>query len=191
MSMVKANLEMGLNMGLILPIVLTGISVYCFWVFFVPRQLRGLQVAFITGEKKYEVHSVTKTTDDVRSILRSKTMRVGVFSYLLALSGCLLLLFEYLQARSNSTYSYNAVNIALALISIIMPATLSSGTSLGAQIIKPMGTTRATLQSNTIMRTLSHIALFLAWVILSFVVYYVFDSLGYGQTTSFTIAVFD
>ena len=108
--MVKANLEMGLNMGLILPIVLTGISVYCFWVFFVPRQLRGLQVAFITGEKKYEVHSVTKTTDDVRSILRSKTMRVGVFSYLLALSGCLLLCL--------STYKHDRIPPIHTMLSI-------------------------------------------------------------------------
>ena len=181
---------MGLDAGLLLPLVLSGLAVYIFWVAFVPRQLRGLQVAFPTGAKKYEVHSVTKTTDDVRKLLRSKTMRLGIFSYLLALTGCLIFLFEFLQARMNGSMSYNALNIALALVAIMLPASLSSGTSLGSQVIRPIGTTRATLQSNTLLRTFSHIALFLAWILLSFTVYVVMKSLGYTATISFTISVF-
>ncbi|MDA1168076.1 MAG: hypothetical protein O2866_04250, partial [archaeon] len=188
--MTSASLSMDINASMLVPLLLSGIGVYIFWTFFVPRQLKGLQVAFITGDKKYEVHSVTKTKEDVKKLLHSKTMRMGIFSYLLALTGCLIFLFEFFQAKYNGTMSYNALNIALALVAIILPASLSSGTSLGAQVIRPIGTTRATLQSNTLLRTFSHIALFLAWVLLSFTVYFVLTAIGYSSTFSLTISAF-
>jgi hypothetical protein len=188
--MTSASLSMGLNGSMLLPLLLSALCVYVFWTLFVPRQLKGLQVAFITGDKKYEVHSVTKTKEDVKKLLYSKTMRIGIISYLLALTGCLIFLFEFFQAKYNGTMSYNAVNIALALVAIILPASLSSGTSLGAQVIRPIGTTRATLQSNTLLRTFSHIALFLAWVLLSFTVFFVMSAIGYSSTFSLTISAF-
>ncbi|MEK9731156.1 MAG: hypothetical protein VW230_05305 [Candidatus Poseidoniales archaeon] len=188
--MTSASLSMDINGSMLVPLLLSGISVYIFWTFFVPRQLKGLQVAFITGDKKYEVHSVTKTKEDVKKLLHSKTMRMGIFSYLLALTGCLIFLFEFFQAKYNGTMSYNALNIAIALVAIILPASLSSGTSLGAQVIRPIGTTRATLQSNTLLRTFSHIALFLAWVLLSFTVFFIMTAIGYSSTFSLTISAF-
>ena len=43
----------------IIPFLLAAATAYLFWNSVVPRQLRGLQVAFQTGEKRYEVHNVT------------------------------------------------------------------------------------------------------------------------------------
>ena len=48
-----------------------------FWRNVVPRQLKGLQVAFQTGPKTYEVHGWTSTVDEVRELLSRRGTRVG------------------------------------------------------------------------------------------------------------------
>ena len=135
----------------ILPLILAGIIALLFWRTVVPRQLRGLQVAFETGPKRYEVHTVTESFTEARDLLRSRGMRFGVATYLFALTGALLLFFEYIIYAQGWSDGFHAPNIALALILIILPAVISSGSSLGAQIIKPIGPvsyTHLTLPTN-------------------------------------------
>ena len=115
-------------------------------------------MAFPTGPRTYEVHKVTATVDDVRKLL-ARLVRLGVVSYLMALSGSLVLLFEFLNVRAGGSEGYHAPSVVLALVLIVIPAVVSSGTSLGAQIIRPHGGSRASLQSNSTLRNASYFAL--------------------------------
>ena len=149
------------------PLLLAFLTTAFFWRNVVPRQLRGLQVAFPTGPRTYEVHQVTSTTEDVRKLLARPGTRLGVVSYLMALSGSLVLLFEFLNVRTGGAEGYHAPSIGFALLLIVIPAVVSTGTSLGAQIIKPHGVSRASLQSNSTLRNASYFALTVAWLLLA------------------------
>ena len=149
------------------PLLFAFLTTAFFWRNVVPRQLRGLQVAFPTGPQTYEVHQVTSTTEDVRKLLARPGTRLGVVSYLMALSGSLVLLFEFLNVRTGGAEGYHAPSIGFALLLIVIPAVVSTGTSLGAQIIKPHGVSRASLQSNSTLRNASYFALTVAWLLLA------------------------
>ena len=125
----------GFSVVAIVPLILAAAIALLFWRTVVPRQLRGLQVAFETGPKRYEVHTITSTFGEARDLLQSRGMRFGVATYLFALTGALLLFFEYFITSQGWSDGYHAPNIALALILIVWPAIISSGSSLGAQII--------------------------------------------------------
>ena len=161
-----------------------------FWNRIVPRQLRGLQVAFETGEKRYEVHKVTTSFQDAKDLLTSKYMRFGVSSYLFALTGTLLLFFEYLMIRFDIYSGYHAQTLALALLMITWPAVVSSGASLGAQVIKPLGNTRATLQDSSIWRTYSYLLLAIIWFGLVAIVALALDINNVPKSRIFSIAAF-
>ena len=62
----------GFSWAAVVPFLLAAATAWLFWTRVVPRQLRGLQVAFQTGEKRYEVHQITRTTQDARELLSSK-----------------------------------------------------------------------------------------------------------------------
>ena len=147
----------------VVPLVLAAVIALLFWRTVVPRQLRGLQVAFETGPMRYEVHTVTESFGEARDLLRSRGMRFGVATYLFALTGALLLFFEYLIYAQGQSDGFHAPNISLALILIILPAIISSGSSLGAQIIKPIGHGKAKLQESSSARNTAYIALTIFW----------------------------
>ena len=161
-------------------------TAWFFWRNVVPRQLKGLQVAFPTGQKTYEVHKVTSSVDDVRRLLARRGTRLGVTSYLMALMGSLVLLFEFFNFRSGGSAGYHSPSIAFALILIVVPAVVSSGTSLGAQVIKPLGVSRATLQSNSNTRNASYVALTIAWLLLALAIGEVLDGMGTSKTTRYS-----
>ena len=149
----------------LIPFFFAATTAYLFWNSVVPRQLRGLQVAFQTGDKRYEVHNVTKSVDDARNLLQSKGMRFGVTTYLFALTGVLILVFEFLMTKYEFSNGYHAPSIIIALLFIAIPAIISSGSSLGAQVVKPLGDGKATLQNSDIWRNYSYVVLTIAWMI--------------------------
>ena len=61
------------------------------YLFLVPRSLRGLQVAFPTGERVYEVHLLTESVDDAKELLRDGANSLGTLLYLMAVCGVLTL----------------------------------------------------------------------------------------------------
>ena len=123
------------GLAAIIPLFFAAITAYLFWNSVVPRQLRGFQVAFQTGEKRYEVHNVTRSVEDARNLLQTKGMRFGVTSYLFALTGVLILVFEFLMTNYGFSEGFHAPSILIALLFISIPAVISSGSSLGAQVI--------------------------------------------------------
>ena len=174
----------------IFPLILAAITAYLFWSRVVPRQLRGLQVAFQTGEKRYEVHNVTRSVEDVKNLLKSKGMRFGVTSYLFALTGVLILIFEFLIIKYDLSEGYHAASVAIALIFIAVPAIISSGSSLGAQVIKPIGDGKATLRNSDVWRNYSYVILTTTWLIIVFILSLILDMLDVPAFRRFSICAF-
>ena len=174
----------------IFPLILAAITAYLFWSRVVPRQLRGLQVAFQTGEKRYEVHNVTRSVEDVKNLLKSKGMRFGVTSYLFALTGVLILIFEFLMIKYNLSEGYHAASVAIALMFIAVPAIISSGSSLGAQVIKPIGDGKATLRNSDVWRNYSYVILTTTWLIIVFIFSLILDMLDVPAFRRFSICAF-
>lgn len=185
--MASPEILQGFSIEMVVPLLLAGLTAWFFWRNVVPRQLKGLQVAFQTGPKTYEVHRVTSTVDEVRELLSRRGTRVGVISYLMALTGSLVLLFEFLNYRAGYADGYHAPSVAFALMLILVPAVVSSGTSLGAQVIRPLGVSRATLQNNTRARNIAYAALTVSWLLLCLAIGSVLQSRGFSTTNTYSL----
>lgn len=185
--MADMNIINGWSAAAIVPFILAAATAWLFWTRVVPRQLRGLQVAFETGEKRYEVHQVTTTTHDVRDLLSSKGMRFGVTTYIFALVGALLLFFEFIMIRLTFSDGYHTFTLTIALLFISIPAMISAGTSLGAQAIKPIGRDRATLQDSNSWRSYTFVILMILWVGVVSAVYFLLDASEISATRKFSL----
>ena len=174
----------------IIPFFFAAITAYLFWNSVVPRQLRGLQVAFQTGEKRYEVHNVTRSVEDARNLLQTKGMRFGVTSYLFALTGVLILVFEFLMTKYEISEGFHAPSIIIALLFISIPAIISSGSSLGAQVIKPVGAGKATLQNSNVWQNYSYVILTLSWMIFVGIIAVILTSINIPSFRIFSICAF-
>ena len=188
--MAAAPIISGLTPAALIPYIMAAATAWLFWTRVVPRQLRGLQVAFETGNKRYEVHQVTSTTQDARDLLTSRGMHSGVATYIFALVGTLLLFFEFVMIQFGLSEGYHAPSLSIALIFIALPAIISSGTSLGAQVIKPIGQDRASMQESSIWRSYTYVMLILLWMSLVFALYLLLDVANVTPSRRFSIAVF-
>ena len=99
------------------------------------------------------------------------------------------------QPRSASTELPKVVGlsssvVSIALIFIAFPALVASGTSLGAQVIKPIGQDRASLQESSIWRSYTFIMLTLLWVGLVVALYLLLDVADVPASRRFSIAAF-
>lgn len=178
------------SVGALVPLFFAILTALFFWNIIVPKQLRGLQVAFETGEKRYEVHKVTKSFQDAKDLLASKYMRFGVSSYLFALTGALLLFFEHMMIRFDFYSGYHAQTLALALLMITWPAVVSSGASLGAQVIKPLGHSRATLQDSSLWKTYSYLLLTVLWFVFVAITALILDINNFASSRIFSLTAF-
>lgn len=170
-------------------LILASFTAWIFWRFGVPRQLNGLQVAFSTGLKRYEVHYVTENVSEVRELLSSKGMQFGVRMYILAITGALILLFEFALNQLEISSGYNSISIALALILIAVPGIVSAGSSLGVQIIKPIGHSRASLQESSVWRSWLYAFVTIAWFGLSLVIYFTLDIFDIPLSSKVSITI--
>mgnify|MGYP006066217493 CR=1 FL=1 len=101
--------------------------------------MSGLQVAFPTGAKRYEVHTVTSSKEDAKELLKTPGMRNGLTVYVMALSGAILLGVEWLFYQIEMSKGIHMVSLAIALILIVVPAMISTGVSMSTQIITRKG----------------------------------------------------
>ena len=117
-------------------------------------------------------------------------MRFGVTSYLFALTGVLILIFEFLMIKYELSKGYHAASVAIALIFIAVPAIISSGSSLGAQVIKPIGDGKATLRNSDVWRNYSYVILTTTWLIIVFILSLILDMLDVPAFRRFSICAF-
>ncbi|DAC21958.1 MAG TPA: hypothetical protein D7H91_03325, partial [Candidatus Poseidoniales archaeon] len=79
-----------------LPLILALVVAYFVRRWFIPQQLKNLQVAFEIEEDLYEVHRITRTLRDSRRLLRAGRVGYGVLLYMMGLTGVLILIAELL-----------------------------------------------------------------------------------------------
>ena len=143
---------------------------YAYYLAFMIRSLTGLQVAFPTGPKRYEVHTVTANRTEAIELLKTKGMRNGIITYMMALAGAILLGLEFLLYQMNISKGLHLSSMAIALILIALPAIISSSSSLTAQVLKAPSTTRATLQDSSHFRNSAGFTITLFWFVAVFII---------------------
>ena len=119
---------------------------YLFQEYLIPRGLSGLQVAFPTGPKRYEVHTVTSSKEEAKKLLKAPGMRNGLKVYVMALAGAILLAVEWLFYQLGLSEGLHMFSISAALVLIVFPAMISTGVSMSTQLITKTGGNRATMQ---------------------------------------------
>lgn len=151
------------NSMAILAILFSGFTAYLFQEYLIPRGLSGLQVAFPTGPKRYEVHTVTSDKQEAKKLLKAPGMRNGLTVYVMALTGAILLGVEWLLYQTELTNGVNMVSLAAALVLIIVPAMISTGVSMSTQIITRTGGRRESLQEASTFRSGVGISITILW----------------------------
>ena len=147
----------------VLAVVLSAFISYLFQEYLIPRGLSGLQVAFPTGPKRYEVHTVTSSKEEAKELLKTPGMRNGLTVYVMALTGAILLGMEWLFYQMGFTEGLHQISLAVALILIIVPAMISTGVSMSTQIVNRTGGRRATLQGASTFRNGVGVSITILW----------------------------
>ncbi|MBT4982387.1 MAG: hypothetical protein HOM85_04925, partial [Euryarchaeota archaeon] len=142
----------GFDAMALIAITFSGLIAYLFQEFLIPRGLSGLQVAFPTGPKRYEVHTVTSDKFEARTLLKAPGMRYGLTVYIMALMGAILLAAEWTFYQLEWTDGIHSFSLATALVLIVFPAMISTGVSMSTQLITRTGGNRATLQGASTFR---------------------------------------
>tara|TARA_B100000212_G_scaffold196951_1_gene148582 strand:- start:1251 stop:3785 length:2535 start_codon:yes stop_codon:yes gene_type:complete len=143
--------------------VLSALTSYLFQEYLIPRGLSGLQVAFPTGPRRYEVHTVTSSKEEAKELLKTPGMRNGLTVYVMALTGAILLGMEWLFYQMEFTEGLHQISLAVALILIIVPAMISTGVSMSTQIVNRTGGRRATLQGASTFRNGVGVSITILW----------------------------
>ncbi len=112
------------------PLLLAIFVATMLWTFFVPRQLSALQVAFEIDDNLYEVHRLTRTTEDAREILRQGRVAFGVGLYMMGMLGVLLLISELLFEPE----TYFEPNLWIIGLFVLIPILISPWETMNAQL---------------------------------------------------------
>jgi hypothetical protein len=147
----------------ILAMALSAFTAYLFYQIFIPRSLSGLQVAFPTGPKRYEVHTVTANKTEARQLLKTRGMRDGIIIYMMAFIGAILLGIEWMFIEFGISEGYHKISLGVALVFIVFPALISAGVSLSVQIMQPTASSRTSLQSSSSFRLGTSIVVTILW----------------------------
>ena len=173
------TLVSGFDIMAILAVLLSALAAYLFQEYLIPRGLSGLQVAFPTGPKRYEVHTVTDNKYEAKELLKAPGMRNGLTVYVMALAGAILLGVEWLFYQLNWSEGIHQMSLAMALILIVVPAMISTGVSMSTQIITRTGGRRATLQGASTFRNGAGVSITIFWFTALIMLWYIMGFAGY------------
>jgi hypothetical protein len=157
----------------VVAMALSGLLAYLFQEKLIPRGLSGLQVAFPTGPKRYEVHTVTADNNEARDLLKAPGMRNGLTVYVMALTGAILLAVEWLFYQLEWSEGLHMFSLASALVLIIFPAMISTGVSMTTQLITRTGGKRTTLQGTSTFRSGVGINITIIWFTALLMLWYI------------------
>ena len=101
------------------------------WRWFIPNQLAHLQVAFEIDNDLYEVHKITGSVADARSLLKQGAVGYGIGLYMMGMTGILILIAELLFDPE----IYFKPDLIVAGILIAIPVLISPWETLNAQLI--------------------------------------------------------
>ena len=101
------------------------------WLWFIPRQLSNLQVAFEIDDDLYEVHRITRGLKDARELLRERSVTLSVGLYMMGMTGILLLITELLFDADK----FYLPNLFLIAVLILIPVIVSPWETLNGQLV--------------------------------------------------------
>jgi len=84
----------GVTVDLVAPLGITLFVAFVIRRWFIPQQLKNLQVAFEIDDDLYEVHRITRTLRDSRRLLKEGRTGIGVWLYMMGLTGVLIIIAE-------------------------------------------------------------------------------------------------
>lgn len=130
-SAVSVTQTEGFSTGLIWPLLASISVAFLVRRWFIPQQLKNLQVAFEIDDDLYEVHRITRTLKDSRLLLKEGLVGYGVLLYMMGLTGVLLLIAELIFDPSN----FYKVNLYVIGVLILIPVFISPWETLNGQIL--------------------------------------------------------
>ncbi|HJM54955.1 MAG TPA: hypothetical protein QGI72_01770, partial [Poseidonia sp.] len=130
-SAVDVQQSSGFSTGILWPLLLALLVAFMVRRWFIPQQLKNLQVAFEIDDGLYEVHRITRTLRDSRRLLKEGRVGYGVILYMMGLTGVLLLIAELLFDPAN----FYKVNLYLIGILVLIPVFISPWETLNGQIL--------------------------------------------------------
>ena len=174
-SAVSVTQTEGFSTGMIWPLLVAISVAFLVRRWFIPQQLKNLQVAFEIDDDLYEVHRITRTLKDSRRLLKEGLVGYGVLLYMMGLTGVLLLIAELLFDPSN----FYKVNLYVIGVLILIPVFISPWETLNGQILGRRTREVKSSKTNDLIRRIFTMAL-LVIVTLIVVVY------GYSINGSIT-----
>ena len=138
----------GVTVDLVAPLGLALIIAFLVRRWFIPQQLKNLQVAFEIDDDLYEVHRITKTLRDSRRLLKEGRAGLGVLLYMMGLTGVLILIAELLFNAS----VFSSINLYIIAILILIPVAISPWESLNSQLANKQRETKNSFGVNLIRR---------------------------------------
>ena len=104
-----------------LPLLLALVVAYFVRRWFIPQQLKNLQVAFEIEDDLYEVHRITRTLRDSRRLLKAGRVGYGVLLYIMGMTGVLNLIAELLFDAE----VFSQLNLYIIATLILIPVIVS------------------------------------------------------------------
>lgn len=143
-------------MDLIGPLLLALLIAFFVRKWFIPQQLKNLQVAFEIEDDLYEVHRITRTLRDSRKLLKQGRVGFGVMLYMMGLTGVLILIAELLFNAA----VFSRINLYIMAFLILIPVIISPWQSLNSQLSNKKRETKASASAQVI-RTVTTLAILL------------------------------
>ena len=114
-----------------LPLIIAFAIAIPVWKWFIPNQLSSLQVAFEIDDDLYEVHKITGSLSDARTLLKQGSVGYGIGLYMMGMTGILILIAELLFEPE----VYFQPNLIVAGLLIAIPVLISPWETLNAQLV--------------------------------------------------------
>ncbi|DAC46215.1 MAG TPA: hypothetical protein D7H92_06805, partial [Candidatus Poseidoniales archaeon] len=115
---------------------------------FIPQQLKNLQVAFEIEDDLYEVHRITRTLRDSRRLLNFGRVGYGVLLYMMGLTGVLILIAELLFDAA----VFASFNLYIIATLILIPVVISPWETLNSQLAGRQREVRSSVSADLIRR---------------------------------------
>jgi hypothetical protein len=114
-----------------LPLIIAFAIALPVWRWFIPNQLSSLQVAFEIDDDLYEVHKITGSLSDARTLLKQGSVGYGIGLYMMGMTGILILIAELMFDPE----VYFQPNLIVAGLLIAIPVLISPWETLNAQLV--------------------------------------------------------
>ena len=140
-----------LSLESVAPLLAALVVAYFVRRWFIPQQLKNLQVAFEIEDDLYEVHRITRTLRDSRRLLTAHRVGFGVLLYMMGLTGVLILIAElFFNAAVFAQF-----NLYIIATLILIPVLISPWESLNSQLASRRRDIRSSVSADLIRRVVT------------------------------------